>query len=501
MTRLAGWFTIAALCTGAAVYGCHRKEIPSGPDVDVHTDPDVDLEDTSPDVHDPDVWVDTPADDGGEADPDGEELPEPLCPPEGPVGEACAGDDDCTEGTTCLTEQAQTFDGEEYVDWPGGYCVDASWASGCEPRDPASCPDGARCVHLGGVACEDRWACMDACSPADTTGVPFAFNACCRPGYRCDRALRACLPGCSNDRECCEHWSDDDGDTLRSTSEVSLDGGCTRTCDARTWACEGPGDGTYASACVFDSDCPDEAACLGEGCASPYGGPYVGGLCILERCDLVGVDCTDGGGCLELGAVDPVPVCLAACATGLAPGDPASPCRDEYACMPVCGGWVAAPAGGEDGTCVPANPSTAGADTLYEACTAGPDCHSPLGLGLCLATAGQRRCSVHCNASLARSSDVCGPPETPGGTPDGACWQCACRRVCDDPSAPLSSDACASSGVLACYAASDLFGEITYSTGAAAPPGLCLPACATSDDCAALWGMPLACDTVTGTCS
>jgi hypothetical protein len=497
MPRLVAWLLVPVLALGC---GCARREIPSGPDADTHTDPDVDAVDSPDDILDPDVWVDPPLDDGGEDDPGDDEALEPSCPPDGPVGTACAADGDCSTGYNCLVERSQTWGGEEYVAWPGGYCVEESWSSGCDPDDPSACPEGARCVHLVAAWCEDRWACMDACSPADALGVPFSWNACCRPGYRCDPALRVCLPGCSNDRECCERWNDDDGDTLRSAPEVSLDGDCTRSCDGSTFACAGPGDGGWASACTFDSDCPDDATCLDASCVSGYGGPFPGGLCILERCDLVGIDCTAGAGCLELGTRDPVDVCIAACTSGLAPGDPSSPCRDTYACVPACGGWVEAPAGGEDGACLPANPSTAAADTLYEACTDDSDCHSPLGLGMCLETAGLSRCSVHCNAQLARSHDVCGAPGSPGGLPVGACWQCRCLRVCDDPSAPLSADGCAASGALACYSTASLFGEITYTTGAASPPGLCLPACATSGDCMALWGMPLACDTATGTC-
>jgi hypothetical protein len=378
--------------------------------------------------------------------------------------------------------------------------VDASFVAGCDPDDPSACPAGSRCVHLGLARCSGTFACMDACAPADPGGVPYGFNACCREGYRCDPGLGVCVPGCSNDRECCEAWHDADGDALRGEGEVLLASGCGLSCSPDTYGCTGPGAGTYASACTFDSDCPEGATCLPEWCPAPFGGPFEGGLCVRERCDLVGVDCAPGAGaCVQMGGPgDPLPACMAACVTAAT-----GACRDGYACRPACAGdWVGpAPAGGEDGFCWPANGSSAPPETLYEECTSDAACHSPLGLGICLAVAGQARCSVRCNDSLARASGVCGGAASPGGLPAGACWQCACRRVCDDPSAPLGDDACAASGRLACYDASALFGEISWATGAAPPPGLCLPACSGPDDCTALWGMPLACDTERGTCA
>ncbi|MBW2260671.1 MAG: hypothetical protein JRG91_01760 [Deltaproteobacteria bacterium] len=484
--------------------GCQGRQIPGPPTHDVNTDPDADPVDVPGESLDPDVEVDPPLPDM--VDPDAEdERPDAPCPPEGPVGAPCSEAGDCGESMDCLLEASHVYDGLMYVDWPSGYCIEASWTAGCDPDEPTACPEGARCVHLGASECEDRWACLDACAPADVAGVPFPFNACCRPGYRCDPGLSVCLTGCSNDRECCESWSDTDGDTERDAGEVTLDGACTRTCDTETFVCSGEGGGTYASACTIDSDCPDDASCLPEACSSIYGPSFPGGLCIRERCDLAGVDCVAGGGaCVDL-AVGGVftPVCMAACATGTAPGDGAHPCRGEYACVPACdGGWVGAPpSGGEDGWCFPANASTAAADTLYAPCSADDECHSPLGLGLCLTTAGQSRCSIACNASLARDHDLCGAPTTGGGLPPGACWACKCHKACDDPASPLSSDACGASGALACYSTSALFGEIAYSAAATAPPGLCLPACADVDDCTALWGMPLVCDVVSGICS
>jgi hypothetical protein len=496
------WILAAALL-GLLGCGCQHNTVPDGPDPDVITDPDVDGVDLPPDILDPDVWVDTGPPDTLEVIDD--EVPEPLCPPEGPLGQACRGDVDCTGGLTCLVETSQDFDGETYRVWAGGYCVDTSWAAGCSPDDPEACPEGARCVQMGTVTCEDRWACLDACTPADPRGVPFTFNACCRDGYRCDPGLSVCVPGCSNDRQCCEAWSDADGDTLRGSGEVALDSDCSRTCGTESNACEGPGNGPYAAACVFDADCPDGAMCLREGCVADFGGPFPGGLCMRERCDLLGVTCDIGsGGCVDLGAAgDPRPVCLAACVTGHAPGDPASACRDGQACVPACtGDWVGGPPlTGEDGWCWPANPGTAGPETMYENCSTDLECHSPLGLGSCLPTAGERRCSAPCNGSLARDHDLCGPPLTSGDPPTGACWACRCRKVCNDPASLLVTDACAAAGALACYDVAGLAGEIAYSSDAAAPAGLCLPACAGSDDCLALWGVPLACDPTTGICS
>jgi len=484
--------------------GCQRREIPSGPHPDVALDPDMDGVESDTDGGEPDITVDSPPPDSG--DPGDDEVePEPPCPPDGPVGAPCVTVGDCGAGFECLTELSQDWEGEAYTAWPGGYCVDASWAAGCSPDDPATCPEGSRCIHLGLALCEDRWACMDACAPTDPAGVPYAFNACCRPGYRCDAALGACVPGCSNDRECCEAWSDEDGDGLRDEGEVTRVDGCGRACDDAMYACSGPGAGTFASACAIDADCPDDAACLREGCTTPFGGPFTGGLCIRTRCDLEGAGCDDGAGaCVDAGtAGDPMPVCLAACTTGLEPGDPSSPCRGAYSCMPACeGDWVGpAPPGGEDGYCWPAVVSSAPPGDMFEPCGSDGECPSPLGLGACLETAGARRCSAWCNESLAREAEVCGPPSAPGDVPPGACWSCRCWRSCDDPGGPLSADPCLAGALLACYPVLVLPGAISWSADGSPPVGLCLPACASDLDCVALWGMPLVCDTVSGTCA
>ena len=491
--------TSAAVAAGCG--GCGGEEIPF-PNPDSSGDPDADQpadpagEDPAPDPV-PDPATDTHVD----ADADAEGPPPPACPPDGPVGAACAGDGDCEAGTTCLAEDAETFEDVTYVAWSGGYCVDGSWLAGCDPGDAGACPAGAACVHVGGFACEDRWACLDACVPADAAGVPYGFNACCRPGYRCDPWISACVPGCWSDRECCERWIDLDGDDDREAGEVDRAAGCERTCDGQTLACGGPGSGTFASPCDLDADCPGDSTCVEEGCSSPLGGGFPGGLCVLPRCDLAGVDCLAGGGACVRPAGDPArPACLAACATGTAPGDPGHGCRAGYACVPWCDGDLAGPApeGGEDGTCLPAGP--AGGAAMFDPCAVAGDCDSPLGLGLCEGAAGAGRCTAACNASLARDHDLCGAPASPGDPAPGACLACRCRKACGDPASTLLEDSCAAGGDLACYDASGLIEEPSFSGDAASPAGLCFPSCASPGDCESLWGIAYECDPATGRC-
>ncbi len=478
--------------------GCGGNEIPY-PNPDTSNDPDADQPDDAPhDTPAPDPVPDPVPDTNTDADAAEDGPPPPACPPEGPVGAACASDTDCTGGTTCLLEDAETYEDVTYVEWSAGYCVDASWTLGCDPRDPGACPVGAACVQLGAILCEDRWACMDACVPSDASGVPYAFNACCRAGYRCDPWTSACVPGCWSDRECCERWTDLDGDNDREVGEVERASGCERTCDAGTLSCGGPGSGTFASQCGLDADCPEDATCIPEDCSSPLGGGFPGGLCVLPGCDLEGVDCAAGGGVCVRPGTDPLdPVCLAACATGTAPGDPGHACRSGYACVPACDGEFVgtAPPGGEDGTCLPAA-GTTGDSALYDTCASDGDCDSRLGLGLCV----DGRCTASCNASLAADHDLCGAPASAGDPAPGACFACRCRKGCADPEAALSDDACLSGGDLACYDLAGLFEEPSFSSAASAPPGLCFSACTSTGDCEALWGIPYACDAVTGRC-
>jgi hypothetical protein len=70
------------------------------------------------------------------------------------VGGPCTADDDCADGSACITEG----------DFPGGMCT----IDECESNE--DCPAGSVCIsNEGGI-------CMMTCSSSDD----------CRDGYRCD---------------------------------------------------------------------------------------------------------------------------------------------------------------------------------------------------------------------------------------------------------------------------------------------------------------------------
>jgi hypothetical protein len=496
---------VLVACLTVSRCGCERDRAPLPTPHDSGADPAADpLPDPTSDPPDADAPADAVDDTAGDDDAGPEAAP-PPCPPDGVVGRPCSSDGDCEGDASCVVERTQDYEGHTYRTWQDGYCVDGSWGAGCDPRLPGSCPPGARCVHLGTILCEDRWACLDACTSTDSAGDPYDFNACCRPGYACDPLVDVCVPGCSNHRECCESWSDLDGDTLREAAEVELSEGCTQTCDPDLRRCTGSTGRPWTSGCTIDAHCPEGGVCVAEGCHSILGPPAAGGLCVGPACETDPGWCTaSGGGCVAAPAGGLAGnVCLAACFTGHEPGDPAGGCRAGMACWPVCEpGWVGpAPAGGEDGTCMAPRGTSAAGDTLYGPCSADDECGSPLGLGVCIHRDVGGVCSAACNGPLASESHVCGAAPAPGEPPPGLCWQCRCRMACSDPSLPLSASPCDVAGELACYPLSSLWSEASWSDGAAEPAGLCLPACSTAGDCEALWGIAYDCDDVTGRCT
>lgn len=484
--------------------GC-EKDTPPLPTVDTTQDPDADpVPDPTVDSTPVDTTGDTDvADTGVDGDAVDGDVVAPTCPPDGDLGTPCAEDGDCAGGR-CIVERNQGYDGETYRMWVGGYCADGTWSAGCDPADVSGCGPGSRCVHLGTILCEDRWACMDACAYADPSGVPYDQNACCRTGYRCDALWQVCVPGCSNDRQCCEVWTDDDGDDQRDAGEVVLDTTCDHVCSPDTFGCVGGSSGDWTSECTLDAHCPPGGTCLTQKCSNTLAESFEGGLCVGFGCTLDPEGCVEaGGGC----TLDPSTsllgaVCVAPCSTGVAPGDPESDCRDGYGCMPVCSsGWVGElPPEGRDGYCWPARGTGAAPESMYEPCTDDDQCASELGLGVCETRLDASYCSRGCNGGLAMDDDVCGAVISAGDPAPGVCWECLCRKACTDTAAALAEGPCDAASTLACYPLAELFGVKAWTAGGAEPPGLCLPACATSTDCQVLWGIGYDCDLVTGRC-
>jgi hypothetical protein len=285
----------------------------------------------------------------------------PDDPVDGPVGTPCVDSLGCATGLYCHQERPDDWEGARYVAWPGGYCADAR-VGACDAGPPVGpCPDGSRCVFLGipSATGQARYECQDTCASVSALGPPWAGNCDCRDGYRCDLDLAVCLPGCSNDDECCELWQDGVGgpdDGVRQSAEVSSLPAerCTDLCDPCTFACtlDGcPGGACrVGDPCLHDSECPARSRCVRD---RRWGDPVVPGICVLQRCDLDGRDCPPGSACGDFSSASPEsalhgPSCVRSCRAGSRPGEVDFVCADRGA-LGV--------ADAEDHVCRLANPS------------------------------------------------------------------------------------------------------------------------------------------------
>ena len=506
------------------------------PDEDVTIDVTLDntdvTTDESTDIPDPEIFTD------GMGDPDDDSPcsspPDCLNAPvdHDRFGQPCISEMDCGSGNRCLTESVMVYDSETYVSWLGGTC--ALWGAdeaGCDPDDPTTCPSGTACVNFGTSGGSTYYGCVDACKATDTSWNPYDWNCGCREGYACNINLEACLPGCANDRECCEVWEDLDDDYQRDDGEVYFDDDCTNYCDGddedeypatdcmAIFDCINFGhpDATYHSECLFDSDCPADARCLNEvyyydeETEEPY---YPGGLCLKDACHLIGRGCEEGdeGDCVNLGSTDdPFYACIAGCNTGYGPEDgDLNPCRHPtdgvpYTCSPFDPTrWF--PAGTHDGLCFPATvPSSTTPTPMYGACTADEDCASPKGLGNCLELMDKAGfCSAYCNENLAETGLLCGAAATSGDVPPGVCGLGICLASCDTVRGDVGANGCPTDTGLpnfACYPGDGSYGgEVYLDPAGTAPAGFCLPACESTADCGLLWVGVVSCDTTSGVC-
>ena len=156
----------------------------------------------------------------------------PGDPPDGRIGLPCS---DCptAEGYQCVPPLEQSYGGVQYVMWADGYCLQSdAFTRNCSIVAD-NCPAGAKCLPYGrDAAGTTRYLCFDQCNPVDERGVPWDVNCDCRDGYACEPGAAVCYPGCSNDRECCESWTDLDGDGQRRDGEVTPDDGCAGSATA-----------------------------------------------------------------------------------------------------------------------------------------------------------------------------------------------------------------------------------------------------------------------------
>ena len=172
---------------------------------------------TAPGGADADADADAVDDDADVDGADGAEEVGPCgpagCPNDpgpGPVGLPCSSPEECDTGLDCQTERVEVVADRTYVAWAGGYCLHRDFGdAGCAPATSWPCPRGARCLLVGTSAVGgDLFGCFDSCAVASADGVPWTTRCDCRDGYRCDLVAGACLPGCTNDAECCEIWQD-----------------------------------------------------------------------------------------------------------------------------------------------------------------------------------------------------------------------------------------------------------------------------------------------------
>jgi hypothetical protein len=428
-------------------------------------------------------------------------------PPDSAIGTPCLDDSDCESGISCWSEEVQVWDGADYTTWRGGYCATMGvGAAGCDPLDPESCPDGSTCLDFGSYLGLHYYGCMDLCSAASYAAVPWNDNCDCRDGYSCDLASELCLSGCSNDRECCEIWIDANENGRRNRDEVTLldASRCQNSCDPCTFACTQlgcPGGGcAIGDPCQHDADCPALATCWTE-----EWGP-VGGMCVLQRCDLVGRECPTGSGCANLGSIyEPYFTCLVPCESGTQPGDPGFPCRDtgpagpstgDHACMPTdASAWFDGT--GSSGYCWAGN-FPGGDLPVGSRCREDVECNSPHGLGLCATWFGPGFCTVMCDEATARDG-ICefDPAAT---TATGACFSSVCLETCEVAGGPLGASGC-DNPVMACYDATGIGGYLWFADGREPAAGYCYPACSSDDFCAETWGGGSVCDETSGICS
>ena len=436
-------------------------------------------------------------------------------PTGGSPGSACTSDAQCTgTGADCWTETTERFRGEDYTDNPGGMCV--PWGSGtsvCDPDNASSCPSGSSCEYMGSSMGTDFYGCMDACLPLDSSGREYPFNCGCREGYACDIVSGICTSGCTNDRECCERWWDEDGDFNRDAAEVVEKTGCTNVCDdtpagicQATHDCVNNGDATnvWSGPCEGDAWCPADGRCLDE---FNYAPNFPGGLCIKDRCDVAGRGCTtEGGGCMNLGTTtDPFWACVGRCHFGRQITDPTYECRDttgeEQACNPVLSSaWYTPPTDGSNGFCWPGN-FPGGAMAIGGTCTTDTNCTSPYGLGYCASFTGITApsfCSAGCVQFAAEDFAVCGGNDGTGRA-SGVCWSDICWEGCGTPGGNLGANGCLQA-TMACYPVT-MFSDVYKDNASLMPQGMCIPRCTDGAWCQDFWGLPLACNTTSGVCS
>jgi hypothetical protein len=524
-------FLLAAVALTACGDGGGEGDVATDEDAgdadgrDVPADRDVPRDDVAPEEVTEVVGEDVPAEDITPDNPDAPPPPPCEAPPDPVLGMECTASTDCGgDYPSCYTERRQEYNGEEYVSWLGGYCAEMGARDFiCDIEDPvATCGEGMKCMYLYDMGDIPIYGCMDACNPEKPGTDPpelYDFNCGCRSEYYCEMNAGTCLPGCSNDRECCEIWRDADGDLARDEGEVELLTACTNWCDddptidgGASYNCinEGTAGAEFSGPCVHDSLCPADGRCL-----DPYnstddaGNPnFPGGYCLKDRCDAVGRGCTDGAGhCGNLNTTaDPFWACVKACHVGDDPDGAGFPCRktpaeEKMTCVPNFTDQPYLDTTDFDGYCWYGNFNTVTDPDYATDCTAPEECWSPLGLGNCytLVDAGISFCSVMCTQDLAVDHAVC------GSDAQGVCWASEtgmCWPACDAPGGAPGANGCPATSppAWACYATADYADDTFVASAATMPAGFCFPVCVDDAWCGDMFGTAMTCDTTSGVC-
>ncbi len=341
---------------------------------------------------------------------------------EAAVGEGCQGNWDCAgrERGLCID------------DWPGGFC-----SLECDPEDSLSCPDGAECMPVEGMAPGSGHFCITGCGDIEDCRAEESYVCETLGGHL---AIGMCKPACGSDHDCAfaEHMpycKEDDGLCV----ECLEDAHCEGTCRDNVCVEVGNPDG---AACMWDEDCA--GYCLTEQSIG-----WRDGHC--TRACLSDWDCSPGAICSP-GYDDH---CLRACETS-------ADCRAE--------GYVCADDGHGRRVCVG---GATGGGAPGDACAAQWECGGEEH-GLCFPHWPGGYCMIDCSA---------------GGAQD-----------CPDGSECLPLDDGLEHCVAACVSEADCRSDEGYVCQTLDPlneVGFCRPACASQHDCFA--DLPH-CEVLSGLC-
>ena len=326
------WLSTQAAGAGAA---CYRSAAEYGDDVpdDAVADADgtdgtvprVDADVDSDDDRVAESEVVDPGEAADEADADATDVPPPpeacINPPSGPAGAPCMDDVDCASGFLCYDEQSWVLEDEVVLTDPGGYCATYGRdETVCDPDDPASCGESARCIYLGRAPTGEVYhGCLDACDAFTSDGALHADNCDCRDGYECDPLTETCETGCSIDLECCAVWRYQPWACYPTPCPpyILFDASeCTNRCDRATWRCVNAGcpsgSCSLGDPCIHDSQCPPRARCaLLRAPMSP--GDVASGICVQDFCERPSWPCPAGARCLAWEWPGPSFACFRTC--------------------------------------------------------------------------------------------------------------------------------------------------------------------------------------------